>query len=98
MKIVRDENQHSAFEEKYVVYWKKKFEIQKVMLIYFEFRTLFDLKNKKTSTIKRCFWYLNKVIATRTFYFYTRTFSFWYTYTLTLIHVHSIKNDKMFSK
>jgi hypothetical protein len=32
------------------------------MLIYFEFRTLFDFRNKKTSTIKRYFRYLNKII------------------------------------
>jgi hypothetical protein len=32
------------------------------MLIYFELRTLFDLKNRKTSTIKRCFRYLNKTM------------------------------------
>jgi hypothetical protein len=32
------------------------------MLIYFELRTLFDLRNKKTSTIKRCFRYLNKIM------------------------------------
>jgi hypothetical protein len=32
------------------------------MLIYFELRTLFDLKNRKTSTVKRCFRYLNKTV------------------------------------
>jgi hypothetical protein len=62
MKIVRDENQHNALEEKYVVHWKKEFEIQEIMLIYFEFRTLFDLKNRKTSTVKRCYRYLNKTV------------------------------------
>jgi hypothetical protein len=62
MKIVRSENQHNAFEEEYVVHWKEEFEIQKIMLIYLELRTLFDLKNKKTSIVKRCFWYLNKTM------------------------------------
>jgi hypothetical protein len=32
------------------------------MLIYFEFRTLFDLKNRETSTVRRCFRYLNKTV------------------------------------
>jgi hypothetical protein len=62
MKIVRDENQHSAFEEEYVVHWREEFEIQEIMLIYFEFRTLFDLRNRETSTVKRCFRYLNKTV------------------------------------
>ncbi len=32
------------------------------MLIYFELRTLFDLRNRETSTVKRCFRYLNKTV------------------------------------
>ncbi len=64
MKIVRNENQHNVFERDFIVahFWREEFEIQEIMLIYFEFRTLFDLKNKKTSTIKRCFRYLNKIV------------------------------------
>ncbi len=64
MKIVRDENQHNDFERNSVVVhcWRKEFDIQDLILIYFEFRTLFDLKIKKTSTIKRCFRYLNKIV------------------------------------
>jgi hypothetical protein len=41
---------------------KKRIRNSKIMLIYFEFRTLFDLRNKETSTIKRCFRYLNKTM------------------------------------
>jgi hypothetical protein len=41
---------------------EKNSNIQKLILICFEFRTLFDLKNNKTSTIKRCFRYLNKTM------------------------------------
>jgi Golgi nucleoside diphosphatase len=44
------------------IFEKKKFDIQDLILICFEFRTLFDLKNRKTSTIKRCFRYLNKTV------------------------------------
>jgi hypothetical protein len=63
MKIVRDENQHNAFEEDFIViHWKEEFEIQEIMLIYFELRTLFDLKNKETLIITRCFRYLHKTI------------------------------------
>jgi hypothetical protein len=64
MKIVRDENQHNDFEKDSVVVhcWKEKFDIQDLILIYFEFRTLFDLRNRKTLTIKRCFRYLNKTV------------------------------------
>jgi hypothetical protein len=62
MKIVRDENQHNALEEEYVVHWREEFEIQEVMLIYFELRTLFDLRNRETSTVRRCFRYLNKTV------------------------------------
>jgi hypothetical protein len=64
MKIVRDENQHSAFERDFIVVhcWREEFEIQEIMLIYFEFRTLFDLKNRETLTIKHCFRYLNKTV------------------------------------
>jgi hypothetical protein len=62
MKIVRDKNQHNAFEEEYIVHWRKEFEIQEIMLIYFELRTLFDFKNRATSTVKRCFRYLNKTM------------------------------------
>jgi hypothetical protein len=64
MKIVRDESQHNAFKKDFIVVhcWREEFKIQEIMLIYFEFQTLFDLKNKKTSTIKRYFWYLNKTM------------------------------------
>jgi hypothetical protein len=64
MKIVRVENQHDDFEEDFVVVhcWRKEFDIQELILICFEFRTFFDLKNKKTSIIKRCFRYLNKTM------------------------------------
>ncbi len=41
---------------------EKNSNIQELTLICFEFRTLFDLKNKKTSTVKRCFRYLNKTV------------------------------------
>jgi hypothetical protein len=62
MKIVRDENQHNAFEKEYVVHWREEFEIQEIMLNYFELRTLFDFRNRETLTIKRCFRYLNKTV------------------------------------
>jgi hypothetical protein len=64
MKIVRDENQHNDSEKNSVVVhcWKEEFDIQNLLLICFEFRTLFDLKNKKTSTVKRCYRYLNKTM------------------------------------
>jgi hypothetical protein len=64
MKIVWDENQHNDFEKDFVVVhcWKEEFDIQDLILICFEFRTLFDLRNKETSTIKRCFRYLNKTV------------------------------------
>jgi hypothetical protein len=64
MKIVRDESQHNDFEKNSVVVhcWREEFDIQDLILICFEFRTLFDLKNKETSTIKRCFRYLNKTV------------------------------------
>ncbi len=41
---------------------EKNSNIQELILICFELRTLFDLKNKETSTIKRCFRYLNKTV------------------------------------
>jgi hypothetical protein len=64
MKIVWNENQHNDFEKDFVVvhYWREEFDIQNLILICFEFRTFFDLKNKKTSTVKRCFRYLNKTM------------------------------------
>jgi hypothetical protein len=53
MKIVRDESQHSDSEKDSVVVhcWREEFDIQDLILICFEFRTLFDLKieNDKTS-------------------------------------------------
>jgi hypothetical protein len=53
MKIVRDENQHSDSEKNLVVvhFSKEEFNIQDLILICFELRTLFDLKieNDKTS-------------------------------------------------
>ncbi len=67
MKIVRDENQHSDSERDFIVVhcWREEFDIQDLILICFEFRTFFDLKNKETSTIKRCFRYLNKTMKIR---------------------------------
>jgi hypothetical protein len=64
MKIVRNENQHNDFERNSVVVhcWKEEFDIQDLILICFEFRMFFDFKNKKTSSIKRCFRYLNKTM------------------------------------
>jgi hypothetical protein len=64
MKIVRDENQHNDFERNSVVVhcWREEFDIQNLILFCVEFRTFFDLKNKKTSTVKRCFRYLNKTM------------------------------------
>jgi hypothetical protein len=64
MKIVRDENQHNDSEEDSVVVhcWREEFDIQDLILICFEFRTLFDFRNKETSTIKHCFRYLNKTV------------------------------------
>jgi hypothetical protein len=53
MKIVRDENQHNDFERNSVVVhcWREEFDIQDLILICFQLRTLFDLKieNDKTS-------------------------------------------------
>jgi hypothetical protein len=53
MKIVRDENQHNDFERDFVVVhcWREKFDIQDLILICFEFRTLFDLKIKDDKTL-----------------------------------------------
>jgi hypothetical protein len=64
MKIVWNENQHNDSERDSVVVhrWREEFDIQKLILICFEFRTFFDFKNKETSTIKRCFRYLNKTM------------------------------------
>jgi hypothetical protein len=52
MKIVRDENQHNDFERNSVVVhcWREEFDIQDLILICFEFRTLFDLKIKDDKT------------------------------------------------
>ncbi len=37
IKIVWNENQHNVFEKDFIIiHWRKKFEIQKIMLIYFE--------------------------------------------------------------
>jgi hypothetical protein len=64
MKIVRDENQHNDSERDSVVVhrWREEFDIQELILICFELRTLFDLRNRETSTVKRCFRYLNKAV------------------------------------
>ncbi len=64
MKIVQIENQHDDFEEDSIVVhcWREEFDIQKLILICFELRTLFNLRNRETSTIKRCFRYLNKTM------------------------------------
>jgi hypothetical protein len=53
MKIVRIENQHDDFEEDsvFVHCWKEKFDIQELILICFELRTLFDLKIKNDKTL-----------------------------------------------
>jgi hypothetical protein len=52
MKIVRDENQHNDFERNSVVVhcWRKEFDIQDLILICFELRTLFDLKIEDDKT------------------------------------------------
>jgi hypothetical protein len=59
MKIVRDENQHNDSERDFDVIhcWREEFDIQELILIYFELRTLLDLKMKN---VKRCYLYLNK--------------------------------------
>jgi hypothetical protein len=53
MKIVRDENQHNDFEKDFVVVhcWREKFDIQDLILICFELRTLFDLRIKNDKTL-----------------------------------------------
>jgi hypothetical protein len=53
MKIVRDENQHNDFEKDSVVVhcWREKFDIQDLILICFELRTLFDLKIENDKTL-----------------------------------------------
>jgi hypothetical protein len=53
MKIVRDENQHNDFERDSVVVhcWREKFDIQDLILICFELRTLFDLEIKDDKTL-----------------------------------------------
>jgi hypothetical protein len=52
MKIVRDENQHNDFEKNFIVVhcWREEFDIQDLILICFELRTLFDLKIKNDKT------------------------------------------------
>jgi hypothetical protein len=52
MKIVRDESQHNDSEKNFVVVhcWRKEFDIQDLILICFELRTLFDLKIKNDKT------------------------------------------------
>jgi hypothetical protein len=52
MKIVRNENQHNDFEKDSIVVhcWKEEFDIQDLILICFELRTLFDLKIKDDKT------------------------------------------------
>jgi hypothetical protein len=52
MKIVWNENQHNDSEKDFVVVhcWRKKFDIQDLILICFELRTLFDLKIKDDKT------------------------------------------------
>jgi hypothetical protein len=44
MKIVRNENQHNDFERNSVVihFLREEFDIQDLILICFELRTLFD--------------------------------------------------------
>jgi hypothetical protein len=74
MKIVRNENQYNDFEKDFVVihYWKKKLNIQDLILIYFEFRTLFDLKikNDKTSLFIFKRKARNKISNTEHYYIY----------------------------
>ncbi len=41
---------------------KRRIRYSRTILVCFELRTLFDRKNKETSTIKRCFRYLNKTM------------------------------------
>jgi hypothetical protein len=64
MKIVRDESQHNDSERDSVVVhrWREEFDIQELILICFELRTLFGLRNRETSTVRRCFRYLNKTV------------------------------------
>jgi hypothetical protein len=52
MKIVRNENQHNDFERDSVVVhcWREEFDIQDLILICFELRTLFDLKIEDDKT------------------------------------------------
>jgi hypothetical protein len=53
MNIVWNENQHNDFEKDFVVIhcWKEEFDIQRLILICFEFRTFFDLKIKDDKTL-----------------------------------------------
>jgi hypothetical protein len=74
MKIIRDENQHNDFEKDFVVvsYWREKFDIQKLILICFELRTLFDLKIEDDKTLLFIFKKeaRNKVSNTEHYYIY----------------------------
>jgi hypothetical protein len=74
MKIVRDENQHSDFETNSVVVdcWRKEFDIQDLILICFELRTLFDLRIKDDKTLLSIFKRKtrNKISNTEHYYIY----------------------------
>jgi hypothetical protein len=75
MKIFRDENQHNNFEKDFVVVhcWRKEFDIQRLILICFELRTLFDLKIKDDKTLLFIFKIKtkNKVSNIEHYYIYT---------------------------
>jgi hypothetical protein len=74
MKIIRNENQHNDFEKNFVIVhcWKKEFDIQDLILICFELRTIFDLKIKddKTLLFKSKKKARNKVSNTEHYYIY----------------------------
>ncbi len=76
MKIVRDENQHNDFERDFVVVhcWNEEFDIQDLILICFELRTLFDLKieDDKTSLFIFKRTAKNKISNIRHYYIYAR--------------------------
>jgi hypothetical protein len=74
MKIVRNKNQHNDFEKDSVIVhcWRKEFDIQDLILICFEFRTLFDLEieNDKTSLFIFKKEAKDKILNTEHYYIY----------------------------
>jgi hypothetical protein len=74
MKIVRNENQHCDYERDFVVVhrWREEFDIQDLILIDFELRTLFDLKieNDKTSLFISRKEARNRISNTKHYYIY----------------------------